>query len=103
MADECQGMVALVTGGSRGIGKAIALRLAAEGAAVCVTGRSGDPGSHELPGSLTETVARIHDAGGRATGFAADLSDPSFDRSRIVRHVEDELKQDVPPSEDGNR
>jgi NAD(P)-dependent dehydrogenase (short-subunit alcohol dehydrogenase family) len=87
----CAGMVALVTGGSRGIGKAIALRLAAEGAAVCVTGRSGDPGSHELPGSLRETVDEIVASGGMATAFAADLSDPAFDRSRIVAHVEHEF------------
>jgi NAD(P)-dependent dehydrogenase (short-subunit alcohol dehydrogenase family) len=83
--------VALVTGGSRGIGKAIALRLAAEGAAVCVTGRSGEPGSHALPGSLRETVDEIQAMGGRATAVAADLSDPTCDRTSIVRHAEDEL------------
>jgi NAD(P)-dependent dehydrogenase (short-subunit alcohol dehydrogenase family) len=87
----CAGRVALVTGGSRGIGKAIAMRLAAEGAAVCVTGRSGAPGSHELPGSLTETVDEIRDAGGRATAVAADLADASLDRAAIVRHAEAEL------------
>jgi NAD(P)-dependent dehydrogenase (short-subunit alcohol dehydrogenase family) len=87
----CAGRVALVTGGSRGIGKAIAMRLAAEGAAVCVTGRSGAPGSHELPGSLTETVDEIRDAGGRATALAADLADASLDRAAIVRHAEAEL------------
>jgi NAD(P)-dependent dehydrogenase (short-subunit alcohol dehydrogenase family) len=87
----CEGQVALVTGGSRGIGKAIALRLAAEGAAVCVTGRSGAPGSHELPGSLAETVREIEQAGGRAAAITADLSDPGLDRATILRHAEDEL------------
>jgi NAD(P)-dependent dehydrogenase (short-subunit alcohol dehydrogenase family) len=71
------------------MGKAIALRLAAEGAAVCVTGRSADPGSHELPGSLTETVGEITAAGGRAVAIAADLSNPAFDRRAIVRAAED--------------
>ncbi|MFN8027950.1 MAG: SDR family NAD(P)-dependent oxidoreductase [Acidimicrobiia bacterium] len=78
-----------MTGGSRGMGKAIALRLAAEGAAVCVTGRSAEPGSHELPGSLRQTVAEIEAAGGRAVAIGADLSDPGFDRATIVRTAAD--------------
>jgi len=87
--EECADRVAIVTGASRGIGKAIALRLAAEGAAVCVTGRSAEPGSHELPGSLHETVDEITAAGGCAIAVGADLSDPAFDRSRILRTAED--------------
>jgi NAD(P)-dependent dehydrogenase (short-subunit alcohol dehydrogenase family) len=85
----------VVTGGSRGMGKAVALRLAAEGAGVCLTGRSGQPGSHRLPGSLAETAREIEAAGGRATAFAADLSDPSFDRARIVHHAEDHFQGGV--------
>jgi NAD(P)-dependent dehydrogenase (short-subunit alcohol dehydrogenase family) len=85
---SCSGMVALVTGGSRGIGKAIALRLAAEGAAVCVTGRSGDPGSHALAGSLAETVGEIEAAGGSAMAIAADLSNADVDRRALVQSVE---------------
>jgi len=87
--DECRGRVAIVTGGSRGLGKAVAMRLAAEGAAVCVTGRSAEPGDHPLPGSLRETVEEITAAGGRAVAVGADLADPVFDRSIIVRTAED--------------
>jgi len=85
----------LVTGASRGIGKAVAMRLAAEGAAVCVTGRPSEPGSTRLPGSLGDTVHEIEALGGRATATAADLSDPGFDRRRIVEHAENALDATV--------
>src|SRR4051812_13564654 len=59
--------VALVTGGSRGIGQAIALRLAHDGIAVAVNYR----GSAE---AAAETVRRIADAGGQAVALAADVA-----------------------------
>jgi meso-butanediol dehydrogenase/(S,S)-butanediol dehydrogenase/diacetyl reductase len=58
--------VALVTGGNRGIGRAIALRLAEAGFAVCVSGRDED--------ALAEAVAELDDRGARALGFAGDVS-----------------------------
>ncbi|HZP31077.1 MAG TPA: SDR family NAD(P)-dependent oxidoreductase [Acidimicrobiia bacterium] len=84
-----EGRSAIVTGASRGIGRAIARRLAAEGAAVCVTGRTAHPGEHPLPGSLDETVAEIRETGGTAVAVTADLADPAFDRRRIVDAARD--------------
>jgi citronellol/citronellal dehydrogenase len=80
-----EGRVALVTGASRGIGAAIARRLASEGAAVAVTARSVDTHPH-LPGTLRETLAAIEGAGGRAVAIGADLMQPD-DRARIVEEA----------------
>ena len=64
------GRTALVTGASRGIGRAIALRLARDGAAVAVNYRSG----REQAESAVEEIRR---AGGRAVAAGADISDPA--------------------------
>jgi NAD(P)-dependent dehydrogenase (short-subunit alcohol dehydrogenase family) len=59
--------VAIVTGGGRGIGRAITLALAKAGAAVAVVARSKD--------QLAETVALVEQAGGRAIAVPADVTD----------------------------
>jgi citronellol/citronellal dehydrogenase len=71
--------VAIVTGSSRGIGRAMALRLASEGASVVITGKS-ETGTDKLPGSIHTVVAEIEAAGGAALAVRVD-----------VRH-EDEVK-----------
>ena len=80
------GKVAVVTGASRGIGEAIARRMASEGAIVAVTARTVEPGDSKFEGSITETVDLITKAGGSAIAVGADLSKPE-DRARIIEHV----------------
>ena len=69
------GKVAIVTGASRGIGRAIALGLARAGAAVVGTARQLDS-SPGTGGTLAETVALITAAGGTGLAVPADITDP---------------------------
>ncbi|MEU9576644.1 SDR family NAD(P)-dependent oxidoreductase [Streptomyces chilikensis] len=71
-----EGRTALVTGGSRGIGRAVALRLAADGAAVAVNYRSR---KDEAERTVEEITAR----GGRALALRADVSDPDEARQLV--------------------
>jgi NAD(P)-dependent dehydrogenase (short-subunit alcohol dehydrogenase family) len=76
------GRRALVTGASRGIGAAVAERLAAEGADVAITARTLDR-RDSLPGSLTETEARIDRYGRKVAVLVADLTSET-DRAGLV-------------------
>jgi len=68
LSSSLENRVALVTGGSRGIGRAVALELAARGAAVVVN-------YNKSPEAAQEVVKKIQDAGGKASAFQADVSD----------------------------
>jgi len=81
-----KGKVALVTGASRGIGEAIAARLAMEGAKVVVSARTAEEGESRLPGTLGDTVERIRKAGGEAKLIKADLAQAS-ERERLVEEA----------------
>ncbi|OBH61475.1 SDR family NAD(P)-dependent oxidoreductase [Mycobacterium sp. E2479] len=84
MTGRLAGRAAIVTGSSRGLGRAIALALAADGAAVAVAGRTEEVWDDRLPGTIGQTVADIEAAGGRAIAVRADLTD----RDQVARLVE---------------
>ena len=72
---KLEGVIAVVTGASRGAGKGIAIALGAQGATVYVTGRSLKSGDAPLPGSIFETADAVTKAGGRGIAVVCDHRD----------------------------
>ena len=77
---ELAGKVALVTGGSRGIGAAIARRLATDGASVAITYSKGAD-------AATSVVKAIEHAGGRAIAIQADAADADAVTAAVEKAV----------------
>jgi NAD(P)-dependent dehydrogenase (short-subunit alcohol dehydrogenase family) len=82
MSEDLTGEVAIVTGGGRGFGRAIAVGLARAGAAVAVTARTAS--------QVEETAALIEAAGGKALAIAADVT-VQADVERVVAEAESKL------------
>jgi len=74
MAGQLRDKVALITGASRGIGAAIAVRLGMEGAKIVVSARTAEGGQSKLPGTLNETVERVRKTGAEVISVKADLA-----------------------------
>ena len=83
-AIDLAGQVAIVTGGGRGIGRAMAQALANAGAAVAIVARS--------PEQLAETVALIEEAGGYAIAVTADVTN-----QQAVEKMANEVEQQLGP------
>ncbi len=83
---KMKGLVAIVTGSSRGLGRAIAKEYAREGASVVVSARPRSPTG--LPGTIEETARNIQAAGGEVFPIACDVADEE-QVNDLVRRVMD--------------
>ena len=88
MSGRLAGQVALVTGGSRGIGRAVALRLAQAGASVIIT-------YVQQTGQAEATLERIRGEGGTASAEQFDVGDPDATRAAMDRIVDREKRLDI--------
>ena len=91
---DLRGRVAVVTGASRGIGKALAVRLAREGADVVVAAKS-EQSTERLPGSIHETVEEIRALGRRAIAVPTDVRDDEAIGRMIARTVQEFGRLDI--------
>src|ERR1700759_2384191 len=111
-ATAANGRVAVVTGGSRGAGRGIAVALGSHGYTVYITGRTHAPGQASLAGTIRETADAVDAAGGHGIAVRVDHHDDGgvralFDQVRAesgrldvlvnnAAQVRDELQRDVP-------
>src|SRR5437762_4723157 len=80
MTTKLEGKIALITGGSRGIGAAIAKRLAADGAKVAITYTKGAD-------AAASVVKEIEGAGGKAIAIQADATDADAGKAAVEKTV----------------
>ncbi|HYR96486.1 MAG TPA: SDR family NAD(P)-dependent oxidoreductase [Candidatus Binatus sp.] len=92
---ELRGAVGLVTGASRGVGRAIALALADAGADVACAARASDATPLRLPGTIDATVREVKARGRRGLAVPTDLSRSAEVEAMVARTVEHFGRLDV--------
>lgn len=88
------GRVAVVTGASRGIGKALAIRLAQEGADVVIAAKS-EQSTERLPGSIHETAEAVRATGRRALAIPTDVCSEEAVRAVFERTIAEFGRVDI--------
>ncbi len=83
---DLHGRVAVITGASRGIGKALALRLASEGADIVIAAKS-EQSSDKLPGSIHQTAEEVRALGTRALAVPTDVRSDDAVRNLIEKTI----------------
>src|SRR5947199_6833992 len=84
---DLRGKTLFITGASRGIGKAIALRAAADGANVAIAAKTAEP-HPKLPGTIYSAAGEIEAAGGRALPLQVDIRDEDQVLAAVAKTVE---------------
>lgn len=82
-----QGKTLFITGASRGIGKAIALRAARDGANIVIAAKTTDP-HPKLPGTIYTAAKEIEEAGGKALACVVDIRDEAQIHAAVAKAVE---------------
>ena len=82
-----QGRTIIMSGGSRGIGEAIAVRAARDGANVALLAKTAEP-HPSLPGTIHTAAAAIEEAGGHALPLVGDVRDDAFVEDAVARTAE---------------
>ena len=81
------GKTLFITGGSRGIGKAIALRAAQDGANIVIAAKTAEP-HPKLPGTIYTAAEEIEAAGGKALPLVVDIRFEEMVESAVAKAVE---------------
>ncbi len=88
-AKPLAGRTMIMSGGSRGIGLAIALRVARDGANITLIAKTETPPNPKLPGTIYTAAAEIEQAGGRVLPFVGDVRDDDAVAEAVRRTVEE--------------